>query len=268
MSVRFLKDIEFGITPEKRLLLDLYLPDDGTPRPFPLIVWIHGGGWMGGSKDGCYLGNMPESGIAVASISYRLSGEAKFPACIHDCKTAIRWLRAHADEYGFDTERVGVAGHSAGGHLAALVGTSGDVPGLEGDGGYREQSTQVIAACDMCGPTDFWRVDDCPNTLPARGSDDTVYAQLIGGNIEDHPDKVNAANPITYVSSDTPPFLIVHGDKDDVVPLNQSELLHAALVNAGADSALYVGKGVDHGLGGDAIYQAITSFFRNRLKDG
>ena len=129
-----LRDIEYGHVEDKSLLLDLYLPTNAQ-EPLPLVVWVHGGAWSGGDKAPCRAAWLVDRGYAVASVNYRLSREAIFPAQVHDCKAAIRWLRANAAEHGIDGEHIGVWGSSAGGHLVALLGTSGDVADLEGESG-------------------------------------------------------------------------------------------------------------------------------------
>jgi hypothetical protein len=154
-GVKSHRDLVYVEGGHERHKLDLYLPEKAD-GPLPLIIWVHGGGWQNGSKDGCppLRGGYIERGYAVASINYRLSGHAVFPAQIEDCKAAIRWLRAHAKEYGLDAKRFGVWGSSAGGHLVALLGTSGDVKEFD-VGANLDQSSRVQAVCDYYGPTDF-----------------------------------------------------------------------------------------------------------------
>lgn len=173
------KDLEFANVDGHSLKLDLYLPAE--VKDAPLVVWIHGGGWSGGSKNGCPISWLTDDGYAVASISYRLTDKAIFPAQIHDCKAAIRWLRANAEKFGYSTAKVGVSGSSAGGHLAALVGTSGDVKELEGTvGGNLDQSSRVDAVVDFYGATDFvLRSKTQPHRANKEGS--VVYRLLGGG---------------------------------------------------------------------------------------
>ncbi len=192
------------------------------------MIWIHGGGWQNGNKGGGPALALLEQGFAVATINYRLSGDAIFPAQIHDCKAAVRHLRGKAKEYGIDPERFGVWGSSAGGHLVALVGTSGDVKELEGEvGEFTSVSSRVQAVCDWFGPTDFLK-------MGGRHDDaGSPESKLIGGPIQDNKELVAKANPITYVSADDPAFLIQHGDKDPAVPYNQSELGEVPLGEAG-----------------------------------
>jgi len=221
----------------------LFLPDG--QGPFPLIVFIHGGGWQDGDKilNAKHLASLQVSrGFALASINYRLSGEALFPAQIEDCKSAVRWLRAHADAYGINPDKIVAWGSSAGGHLAALVGTSAEVAELEDlSAGNSSHSSRVQAVIDWYGPTDF---------LQMGGSHDgpgSPESKLVGCAIQTCPDKVKAANPITYVSKDDPPFLIQHGDADPVVPYSQSQLLHDALIGAGLESTFELVAGAAHG---------------------
>ena len=148
------RDLVYARAGAKDLLLDLYLPE-GAPRPLPLVVWIHGGGWRNGAKEQTPARRLVERGYAVASINYRLSGEAIFPAQIHDCKAAVRWLRANAAKYGLDAGRVAAWGSSAGGHLVALLGTSGGIMELEGGLGNADQSSRVQAVVDFFGPHGF-----------------------------------------------------------------------------------------------------------------
>jgi len=257
------RDLEYARVGAKSLLLDIYCPT--TAANPPLIVWIHGGAWRKGSKgSGGRVRWMTEHGYAVSDINYRLSQEAVFPAQVHDCKAAIRWLRAHAEIYGYDADRFGVAGSSAGGHLAALLGTSGDVKELEGDlGSHLGQSSRVQAVCDMWGPTDFLQMGGGHNRPESPES------LLIGGPIQEYKAKVAVANPITYVSEDDPPFQLIHGDKDGAVRINQSEPLKQALDKAGVPASFQVLAGAGHGGKGfpkPQMNEMILAFFDERLK--
>ena len=249
-GLELLRDIEYGTTGTRPLRLHLVRPKERSEHPSPVIVWIHGGGWRAGSRDDGIGRFIPitRHGYIGVSIEYRLSNEASFPAQIEDCKAAIRFLRAHADEYGIDSERIGVWGASAGGHLVALLGTSADVVSLEGHGGNPDQSSRVQAVCDFFGPTDFLRMNDVRGRMD-HDSPNSPESLLLGGPIREHPDRVALANPITYVSENDPPFLIVHGDQDPLVPLGQSELLRDALRAAGVPVTLEVVEGGGHGQG-------------------
>lgn len=241
-----------------RHVLDLYLPTNQC-APRPLVIFIHGGGWISGDKDAVqpYVPALLSRGFAVASINYRFSYNAPFPAQIHDCKAAVRWLRANAGQYGIDPARFGVLGDSTGGHLAALIGTSSDVAALEGTvGDYLQHSSRVQAAGSMFGPSDFFAL----GTVPPHDHPDSIVSQLFGHPIQDiinnmdNPDYadlvalVHSANPATYATIDDPPFRIVHGDADAVIPMNQSQLLHTALVSANVQSHLRIVPGARHSM--------------------
>jgi acetyl esterase/lipase len=225
-------DIAYADTSEAQKL-DIYLPDQGE-GPFPVILNIHGGAWLGGDKAFKQVLSMLEGlehGYAVVAINYRLSSEAIWPAQIHDCKAAIRWVRANADHYMLNPSRIAAWGGSAGGHLSALVGTSGDVEALEDlSQGNPEHSSRVQAVVNWFGPTDFLMMDV---HLRASGVKKPMEhsiphspeSKLIGKNIEDAPELVKTANPETYVSSDDAPFLIQHGIEDNLVPYQGSVLL-------------------------------------------
>jgi acetyl esterase/lipase len=247
----------------ERQQLDLYRPEKAN-TPLPVIVWVHGGAWRGGSKDGGGPAvRLVPKGYAVASIGYRLSQHAIFPAQIEDCKAAIRWLRAHATKYGLDADHIGAWGGSAGGHLVALLGTAGDVKDLEGKLGHLDQSSRVQAVVDWFGTTDFTKQGGWHNNPMSP------EAQLIGGPVQENKEKSQRANPIAYVTKDDPPFLIMHGTKDDVVPFNQSELLVDALKKAGVPITFRPLEGAGHG--GPAFsapehMREIEAFFDRHLK--
>ena len=265
------RDLRYGDAPGRGHLLDLYLPEKST-APLPLIIWIHGGGWSGGDKQGCPALSMIPRGYAVASLNYRLVPEAIFPAQIFDCKGAIRYLRAHAKQYNLDPDHFGVWGGSAGGHLVALLGTSIDVKELEGDiGGNIDQSSRVQCVCDWFGPTDmsvfFDQADRVPNIFKADPNKSPIAA-LFGGPVKEHLELVKQANPITFVKKDNPPFLIVHGDKDTLVPVAQSEILADALKAVGVEVHLEVMAGAGHGNGFDkpSLRGMMFEFFDKHLK--
>jgi len=238
------KDIVYDRAGDRDLLLDLYLPaGDG---PHPLVVWVHGGGWRRGSKANPQALWLTGHGFAVASIAYRLSGVAKFPAQIEDAKSAIRFLRANSRAYHIDPDRIAAWGASAGGHLVALLGVTGDQPFFEPRAGARAVSSRVQAVVDYYGPTDLLRMSGFPSSI-AHDAPDSPESLLIGGPIQEHKEKTARANPIRYVTPGDAAFLIVHGDKDMSVPLNQSELLHAALLKAGVPAELRVLEGAGHG---------------------
>lgn len=237
-------DLVFATVDGHELKLDLYLPKD-VKKP-PLVVFIHGGGWRGGSHKKCLTSWLSERGFAVASISYRLSQQAVFPAQIHDCKAAVRWLRAHAGEYGYDASRIGVAGSSAGGHLALLLGVTGGEADYEGTvGGHLDQSSAVQAVVDYYGPTDFiLRSQNQPSKTEAE---DGSVRLLLGGPVSENPERARFASPALQVGAGDAPLLIVHGDKDKTVFLDQSQRMVEVYRQAGLDATLQVIPGAGHG---------------------
>lgn len=263
------RDLPYVDSADPRQTLDLYLPSQGN-GPFPVIVWVHGGAWLGGSKVSPPSAGFVVKGYALASINYRLSQQATFPAQIHDVKAAVRWLRAHAQKYNLDPDRFAAWGNSAGGHLVALLGTSGDVKELEGVLGHNDQSSRVQAVVDFFGPTDLLQMDKQAGPMSKINHDapDSPESRLIGGPIQENKEKAAQANPITYISKDDPPFLIVHGDSDDVVPLGQSKLLHEALQQAGIESTLHVVRGGGHGRGifRPDVGELVEKFLEKHLK--
>lgn len=271
-GVKVVKDLVYAKPGGKELLLDLYLPERGA-RPLPVVAWIYGGAWRAGSKDdGQARGALwlTRHGYAVAAFNYRLSQEAKFPAQIHDAKAAVRWLRRHAGEYGLDADRMAAWGASAGAHLAALLGVSAGVAELEGAEDDAKVSARVQAVVDFFGPTDFLQMD--AHALPGGMRHDPAgspESQLIGGPIQENREKAARANPVTYVSRDDAPFLILHGERDPLVPAHQSELLFEALRKAGVPAVFHKIAGAGHG-GPDfqsAVVRAMAlAFLDERLK--
>jgi acetyl esterase/lipase len=267
-GARMFKDIEYVPGGHERQKLDLYLPPP-TNKPSPLIIWIHGGAWMAGSKNDCPAKRFVARGYAVASVGYRLSQHAIFPAQIEDCKTAVRWLRAHAKQYHLDPKRFGAWGASAGGHLVALLGTTGGVKEFDRGANLRV-SSRVQAVADFFGPTDLLRMGEqsSPKSQIHHDSPTAPEAKLIGGAVQENKDKANRASPITYVSKGDPPMLIVHGDADPLVPCQQSEELYEALKKAGVDAQLHLVKGGGHGTGfGPDVNELLVQFFDKHLKN-
>ena len=253
------RDLPYVSDGHWRQKLDLYLP--AKSGALPLIIWVHGGAFRMGNKGGNvpldYLGE----GYAIASINYRLSQHALFPAQIEDCKAAVRWLRANARRFNLDPRRFGAWGPSAGGHLVAMLGTAGHVTAFE-VGENLQASSQVLAVVDYFGPTDFCQMD--AHRLPdgmVHDTPDSPESELVGGPIQEHQDRVAAANPVTYVTPDAPPFLIVHGEMDPLVPHHQSQLLEAALKRAGVPVQFYTVKGGGHGGFTDPQVDELTRAF-------
>ena len=275
--VRMLAGIPYAGRPGSRPLeLDLWLPPE-TDTSFPAVVFLHGGGWRLGSRHSAgpaYAGTTPnpfelvaQSGIAVASVDYRLTGEATFPAQLHDAKAAVRWLRTRAGEIGVDPERIAAWGESAGGQLAELLGLTVGDPGLEADHGV-SGSSAVSAVVAWYAPSDIAAVatDAGADLLDAT----TREAQLLGSPAVAVPDLAALASPITHVGADAPAFLLLHGRADRLISCRQSERLHDALLGARVDTRLHLYDDADHmWLGStdaatDAVQRTID-FLRHQL---
>ncbi|MCY4566812.1 MAG: alpha/beta hydrolase [Candidatus Poribacteria bacterium] len=258
-GVTVYRDLGYVTDGHERQKLDLYVPDTG--ENLPLLIWVHGGAWRGGDKTHYNPKEYLEAGYAGASINYRLSQHAIFPAQIEDVKAAVRWLRANAETYRLDPNRFAAWGSSAGGHLVAMLGTTGDVAEFE-VGENLGVSSRVQAVVDYFGPTDFLQMDaqSLPDGL-VHDAPDSPESQLVGGPIQEHKDRVARANPITYVSKDDPPILIIHGDQDKLVPYHQSVLLHDALEEAGVLVTLYRVEGGGHGWFKDPKVPELTKAF-------
>jgi acetyl esterase/lipase len=260
-----LRDLAYVPDGGPRRTLDLYLPKaDG---PLPLIIWVHGGGWEAGNKEHPKALRFLSRGYAVASINYRLSQTAPFPAQIQDCKAAVRYLRSIAKGNNIDPDRFGAWGESAGGHLVALLGTceetAFDEPATE-----QRWSARVQTVCDWYGPSDFGKF------LDGVGADFrprlvSLLEKLFAGPLDQKKELMRYASPTAHVTRKAPPFLIVHGDKDPIVMLGQSELLQTALTKAGVESTLHVVAGGGHGgpnFDSPEVRGAIEQFFDKHLK--
>lgn len=241
----FIPDIQYGEAGENPLLLDFMSPQAIADTPRPAVIWLHGFGWFAGTRRDNLEISMcaffAAHGFVTVSIEYRLSGEATFPAQIHDVKAAIRWLRANAGTYGIDPEYIGICGGSAGGGLAALAGLTGDVPELEGDSGPPGHSSRVQAVAVASSPSDF--------LLPGgemRNDIDGPVTWLFGGTVAEKRDLMRLASPIAHVSPSAPPFLIAHGTLDETVPFEQGERLYHALTDVGATVEFVPIVGVYH----------------------
>ncbi|MBU6412170.1 MAG: alpha/beta hydrolase [Planctomycetes bacterium] len=235
------------------LKLDVYVPEKVAEgeRARPLVVWIHGGGWQGGSKDRCPANRLVLDGYVVASIQYRLTDVAPWPAQIQDCKGAIRWLKANAEKYGIDASRVGVWGSSAGGHLAAMLGltTPKDDLMLEGEvGGNAAHSSSVQAVVNWFGPSDLVKMVE--GIDQERDGEPGPMMKLAGGKLSEKMDVLRQASPVIYASKDDAPMLIMHGTEDRLVPMEQSVMLRDALQKAGARVELIEKADSGHGNGG------------------
>ena len=257
--------------PRHKLLL--FLPTrPAHSDPLPLVIWIHGGGWRQGdfrSGDALIRPLMQSGRYAAASIGYRLTDEAQWPAQVHDCKAALRWLRANASKYNINPDRVAVVGPSAGGHLSAMLGTSAGVPAMQGELGAHDQvDDRVTCVVDLFGPTDLLKMDTQAPTGATLKHDapHSPESKLLGAPLQSVPKRAASANPITYVTSDDPPFLIIHGTADRVVPYGQSVLLDTALDQAEVNSILITLKGAGHGGRGlDQVDGQIRAFLEKHL---
>lgn len=254
-----IRDLVFTRIDALELSLELYRPEQFTGT-LPVVVWTFGSAWGGGGKNAQAPNAswLAQHGYAVAVIDHRGSGVAPWPAQAHDVKAAVRWLRANAQQYSLDAARFAAWGESSGGHLSSILGLTGEVAELEGAGGSPGLSSRVQAVVDFFGPTDFLQMD-AHRLSPANMGHDVATSpesRLVGGAIQENKEKVARANPIIYITPDDPPFLIVHGEQDALVPFHQSELLFAALKAAGRDVTFYKIAGAGHG--GAAFYNDLT----------
>jgi acetyl esterase/lipase len=272
-------DIHYASKSEAQKL-DIYLPDKGN-GPFPVIVSVHGGAFkMGDKRDGQVFPMLEglKRGYAVVSINYRLSGEAKWPAQIHDCKAAVRWIRANSKKYKFNPDKIGAWGGSAGGHLSAMLGTSGEVKSLEDlTQGNPSHSSRVQAVVDWFGPTDFLKMDEQLRESKVKNPQhhcihDSPESELIGKNLENAPELVKETTPDGYITSDDAPFFIQHGLEDNLVPYQGSVILGRKLgqVLGFSKVSLELFAATSHG--GDAFVtkenlNRIFSFLDTYLKD-
>ena len=256
-------------------MLDVYLPEIKKPT-YPAVVLIYGSAWFGNNLKGTDLATLGkallDAGFAVVTPNHRSSTDAKFPTQINDIKAVIRFIRANAAKYQIDTSFIGITGSSSGGHLAALTGSSGFVKqytvgsataDIEGNvGEYLTYSSSVDAVVDWFGPTDFLLMDSC-GSAHVHNAANSPESSLIGGPIQDNPEKCSLANPITYIDSNDPPFLILHGDADPLVPHCESELLFNALQKANVSSQFILVPGAQHGPGLfiDKYFSIMTDFF-------
>jgi len=239
-DLQYLHDVEIGMGGDRTLKMEICYPKPAPPEPWPVLIYIHGGGWNHGSKNqhaNKIIGYAKRGYVGVA-IEYRLTPEgAVFPAQIEDCKLAVRYLRAHAQKYHLDPDRIGVWGSSAGAHLASLLGTL--PPGkFEGTGGWENYSSRVQAVVDWFGPADF--------TSEFADQWRSLIA-LLGKKPSEDPEWAKAAMPGTYASDDDPPFLIMHGTNDTVVPFADSQSFYQCLIDAGVDATFIPVEGAGHG---------------------
>ena len=259
-------DLPVATVGETELKLNLFVPTS-VSNP-PLVIYIHGGGWRNGSYQKNLVPWMPEHGFALATIGYRLTKVETFPAQIHDVKAAVRWLRAHAGKYGYNAEKIGVCGTSAGGHLAMLVGMSGDVADLEGAvGDHLDEDSRVQAIVNYYGPSDFVLRS---KTQPSKTEEPSGGAyQLLAGKASEQPEKSKAASPVYHVTPDDPPLLTLHGTDDPTVLLDQAERIRDVYEEAGLEVEDYPIQGAKHGGGvffSGKNRERVVTFFEKHLK--
>jgi len=258
-----LVDIVYGQTAERELKLDIIKPV-ASEETFPAIIYVHGGGWMSGDKrkvGGEWNASFAKYGFVCININFRLSGEAIFPAPLLDVKEAIRWVKSNARDYNIDESKIGIWGHSSGGHLATLAALSADHPEFSS----KEQliSEKVNAVVTLAGPVDLLQMGDWHN------NPNSPESKFLGGSVQEQSSKAKLANPVHYVNEDAPPVLIIQGDVDEICPVQQSQLLHKELSNS---SYLEI-KGADHDFVGgvltfDELLSLVRSFFTRNLKTG
>ncbi|GAA5116442.1 alpha/beta hydrolase fold domain-containing protein [Luteolibacter yonseiensis] len=258
-----LKDVDYVGNGNPRQTLDLLVPKDHATNKRPLVIFIHGGAWHSGEKEnglGVIRALSSTGDYVTATINYRLSQQAPWPAQIHDCKAAIRFLRGKAEEYGIDPTKIGVMGISAGGHLVSMLGTSAGVAELEGDiGPFPKENSGVQCVVNFFGPTDFL-------TMSGDSMKPNPVIQLLGGEGPELKTKAKQASPVTWIDKSDAPFFTAHGTKDPLVPYSQAEEINTALKTAGVESHLITMVGGGHGFLSDDLNGRIRQFLDNHLR--
>ncbi|HNS32748.1 MAG TPA: alpha/beta hydrolase [bacterium] len=267
-GTKVIRDMEYRKLGGMSLLMNVYI--HGSPRAeLPVILYMHGGGWRTNSRINCPRAlELLVHGYAVASINYRLTNIAPFPAQLEDCKEAVRFLRAKGKNYGLLTNRIGAMGVSAGGHLASLLGTTAETKEFD-RGENLDFSSSIQAVCNFYGPSS---INELGRFAEKKGNESLkqVVEKLIGGPLDRKKKTAEKASPLNYIHKNAAPFLIIHGDRDPVVPVSQSEMLHKALLEAGVESHLYIVKGGIHGgegfINSTLLVRKISSFFNSHIK--
>ena len=270
-GILFEPGIVFGKGSDQDLQLDLARPKTQKGKA-PALVMIHGGGWVGGDRSDFHSlqFSLAQSGIVCISVQYRLAPQSKFPAQIEDVKAAVRWLRAHADQYQVDPERIAAFGASAGAHLAVLLALTSDQPKFEGQGGNPEQSSAVKAAVALAGPYDLTlgynssTKQNLQEGTAVRG----MLISFLGGSPDDVPGQYRDASPITYVRKDQPPLLLCHGEMDTLVLVEQADIMSQKIQSIGASvDYLRIPDGTHNGFGKDQNQHLlhIVEFLKKQL---
>jgi acetyl esterase/lipase len=262
-GIRYQPDIDYGAGGKEKLKLDLARPEK-LERAAPCIVVIHGGGWTGGNRTQHtdLIFKLAQQGYVAATVQYRLSPKHVFPAQVEDVKCAVRYLRAHADEYKLNPQLIGAVGFSAGAHLSMMLGTMEKEDGLEGEGGHADQSSRVQCVVAFFGPTDLTRTD-----FPATSAG--LVAKFMGSTPEEDKGERKRASPLTYLDQGDAPLLIFQGTKDRLVPHSQAVVMMEAMTKAGVPGRVELLVGADHGWGGDDLirsWEESLRFFKNHLK--
>ena len=268
-ELRRINDIDYVGDANPRQTLDLYIPEAKTESSYPVVLWIHGGAWRKGSKDRPGRA-LKAAGLncAIVSINYRLTSEKSWPAQIHDCKAALRWVKANAKKYHLDAERIVVWGGSAGGHLVAFLGTTQNHPDLDGKlGSHTEQSTSVKGVINFFGPTDFLVMNHQGSSMDHNAAS-SPEGQLLGGEVSTLKARAKIASPFHQVSSDDAPILTVHGTKDPLVPYLQGKALDDKLDALKVPSVLLTVLDGGHGRGfGPSVDKAVINFLKHHFFD-
>jgi acetyl esterase/lipase len=262
-DILFERDLVYGKGADVELKLNLGRPKQQS-GPTPCIVIVHGGGWTQGNKNGHdpQVQELARKGYVAATVAYRFAPKYTFPAQIEDVKCAVRFLRANADKYNIDKDRIGAVGFSAGAHLSMLLGTMDKEDGCEGEGGNPDQSSKVNAVVAWFGPTDL-TTNDWPERVVK------LLDALCGGTKQEKPDVFKKASPVTYVNAGDAPTLLIHGTKDGLVPWTQATLMADALTKAGVLGRVDLILGANHGWGGDELKRTAdetTAFFEQVFK--
>lgn len=270
--VELVADLDYAGTGNPRQRLDLYLPKTrASAAPLPVIVFVHGGGWVGGSKAAGRAVVRPYAATgsyAGVSIGYRLAGEARWPAQVHDCKAAIRWIRANAARHGLDPERIGVIGSSAGGTLGTLLGVSGGAEDLEGSvGPHGSASSRVTCVVNRFGRLNFLAQPESARASAAQaGPLAQRLALMFGGPVDEHAPLARRASPLSHAAAGLPPIITFHGTADPLVPFGQAEEFDAAMRRAGGAHVLVPVKGAGHGYENAEERRRVRQFFDQHLR--